>query len=318
MVLIVACGSSDESTPNNTVTVWQDDSTAGSYLIISTTSFRFATLDATDPDNECYSIFQNHDIVSVSNNTYVLKEIDSGVETNVTVVENGDTLSVTVNSTNTTHTFHKVADNASASFSICVTSVNNPSPVTDNTNTSPNPIIVSMTMAQLPSVISVNNPDTSLGGVEYRWSVSFDVDNSMSVNAGDLRFSLSWYVEDGAQPADMPLTDLNANLWELNDQGGSVSLTPISINVIGNTIEFVVNRDSHSSLGKIVQGTQVYFDTYYFLPGTGSHYDYYPADSSYTSMMDLGLITDPLNDTVDISGGYYPFIDLVSMSVVIN
>jgi hypothetical protein len=148
-------------------------------------------------------------------------------------------------------------------------------------------ITASITVADLPATLPVNQASTPDSYGEYAWEVLFDNDGSgRGWTIGDVLFYFNHYKVPGAAPADLPVNTSFGqcpllDVRESSTASGGVAgyhvadLCPY-MTVNGDTISFSVPRSTHESLAGITPNTAVVFRA--FSRGTdGTYYnDYFP------------------------------------------
>jgi len=158
-----------------------------------------------------------------------------------------------------------------------------------------NAIKASMTVGKLTNAITVDFQESSVGLYEYVWSVRFDANNDGVVGAGDIALEIRELKQSGDVERSVKITNLNAWLVQYNESGHSSTTGLVDIEVKGNILSFVVDRDAHEYLQNITTMTQVLVRAYRSTPSANSS-DYLPALNTYTQEQDTSIITDPVED----------------------
>lgn len=132
-------------------------------------------------------------------------------------------------------------------------------------------ISVDIALAHIPRMLIFDRADIADDGLEYEWSVSFDVDKD-GTPANDVSISLSSYKFEGDKPSIGYLhrfTQHDANLWGTDSVSSLTSDIDISdAEIIENsTVSIKLNKSKHKVLSKITAKTPIRFSTYYNFGG---------------------------------------------------
>lgn len=173
-------------------------------------------------------------------------------------------------------------------------------------------ITVEFILASLPATITYNKPTTPDGYVEYKWSVTFDVNNDGVVNAGDIVLQILHFKMPGTAETTGTIEDLNASVWLYTTDTQTTRQVDAESSVAGNTITISINRNRYPLLDLVKENTLVNFtcSTYDEIAGF-SKYDYYPGFSTVTSIPLDGQFSDSQGDAD------FAYIDMEAMHITL-
>ncbi len=169
---------------------------------------------------------------------------------------------------------------------------------------------VSITLANLPETISYNKKSTPDGYVEYKWSVTFDINNDGVINKGDIVIQLHHFKSPGSVEKTGRISDLSSSLWLYTTDTETTSKIGVNTTISGNTITLSTNKTQYKKLNDINAATLIYFETSTYNASTKlSEYDYYPSFQTFINIPVDNQFTDASNDSP------LPIIDMQSMSL---
>lgn len=177
-------------------------------------------------------------------------------------------------------------------------------------------IEVSLDFVELPDELALNHDFTQMGRVEFTIDVTFDVNNSGDIDAGDLSLrSRHFKGRDGADPIVLTLEEIGANLWLENGAGTTTTITPITLFTHDNNLSYSVARAAHQGLSLIDNSTQINVEVLYVDAEENRIEDFYPARNALTEGIDTSLQED---DMGDVSGSQTDLFDLTTLQIIIN
>ena len=173
-------------------------------------------------------------------------------------------------------------------------------------------ITVEFSLASLPATITYNKPTTPTGYIEYKWSVTFDINNDGVVNAGDIILQILHFKRSGAVETTGTIEDLDASVWLYTTDTETTSQVDAVSSVTGNTITISIDRSNYPLLDLVNQGTLVNFTSSTYDESAGySKYDYYPGFFTLTNIPSNGQFSDS-HDDADFN-----YIDLEEMRITL-
>ena len=137
-------------------------------------------------------------------------------------------------------------------------------------------ININIGLFKLPDNLIFSQPTLPMNVMNYEWSVYFDVDNSGSLNKGDISMSIMKFKFNDSIVNGNILSETQKNIWLYTGTGFKVTARIneyVSIN--GNDICFSIPRSVDSSLVLINNKTNFYFKAC-FNDGINVYTDYYP------------------------------------------
>ncbi len=174
-----------------------------------------------------------------------------------------------------------------------------------------NEIVASITLASLPKFIDINQESTETDFLEYKWSITFDLNHDAQINDGDVEIGIDWTKRHGAVPSAMPLEQLPATLKVLQRGAHQLSV-PIDHSVHGNAIVFKFGDGLLEGLGRLTHETQVHVQSYARINSEPT-IDYMPSYNQYTAVQSNAALNDP---EFDYSGDH-PSFDLLRLDITI-
>lgn len=179
-------------------------------------------------------------------------------------------------------------------------------------NSQGDPLVVSITLDSLPPSYTYNKTTTPDGYVEYKWGITFDINNSGTINQGDIVLRILHFKATGSIEQTGPISDFSADLWEYTSDTQTTSVANAASEVTGDTITISIDKSAHATLSSVTNSTLVYFENSTHDSGAGiSKYDYHPSFKTLMSIPFDGDFTDPLGDA-DFS-----YIDMLSMNITL-
>lgn len=195
----------------------------------------------------------------------------------------------------------------------------------DNQVNSKPAIKATINLTSLPQSFTYDLDNSQNGTQEYAWRISFDINNDLMINEGDIYFQISLVASDSTPQQTINRDQLKAYIWEYNDGTSYIATRDVEIKLesTDKSFTFIAPLNLHKSLSSISNGTQVYVETLYRDKNSGTYYyDYYPSKQNYTVGMDTGVLTDDILDFETnigpVSGVDYPLIDIESISVSVE
>lgn len=135
----------------------------------------------------------------------------------------------------------------------------------DSTN-----IMFSITLRNLPALLTFNQTNVSLNALEYMWEVEFDIDND---NTTDYSLSASHFKSSNTPVTGPILSNTQENVWKHNPSGGASFLVSASSSLAGNTLSLAVAKSADPDLANITSSARVRINTYYRSDSSASFRD---------------------------------------------
>lgn len=173
-------------------------------------------------------------------------------------------------------------------------------------------IKANVTFAELPESVQINLADSQDNFGEYSVRVIFDVNQSGSLDEGDLSFNLTHFKVPGSSPETKALHRLTSVLRRQTSSKTSSLLTPIEVSVQGNSIVFSVPVALHSELAVISNGTQTLVRANHWSAQGGTKWDCYPDDCEFAEGLDT---SSALADSAEEETSIDSLVDITAVEV---
>ncbi len=175
-------------------------------------------------------------------------------------------------------------------------------------------VTVNIEFDQLPEFVTLNQQGTEVGQVEYSVSITFDMNNSGTVDLGDISLATISFKSDLELPGETSISELKAYLWWNSSDKETTTITEINFAVEDKTLSFNVPLSAHISIASISQGTPIKVKSYYLYGDSGEERDLYPDSGDFTSGLDSSHLVDLSGDVNDGQS----IVDIVSIQVSVS
>lgn len=128
-----------------------------------------------------------------------------------------------------------------------------------NANTSATKIRSEINLVEVPEMVKVDRNASAMTTTELDWVVTFDINDSEKIDAGDISIRLSNTKSAAKTESIVPITDLQARLMIFTsaDMGYSI-LNEIDVSASSSELSLSVNTATHPLLSLITENTGVF------------------------------------------------------------
>ncbi|MGL1887232.1 MAG: hypothetical protein OCD76_12030 [Reichenbachiella sp.] len=142
-------------------------------------------------------------------------------------------------------------------------------------------IEASISVSNLPQKLTFNHSTLPDNVLNYKWEVSFDVDNDGIESTGDFSLSVSKFKFPGQVQEDLEiLSTTQVSIFEIVEGGSGSNIGDAIGTISGNSFKLYASKLSNSSIEKVQSSTPIKFSAVFY--DGGKHFtDYYPDDLSF-------------------------------------
>jgi len=165
----------------------------------------------------------------------------------------------------------------------------------------------------LPDFLALNHATTSIGAKEFELAMTFDINNSGTIDTGDLVLrAVHIKPAEANQAQSRSIADISAELVILNNDGYSATIQYTDLEVSDNQLAMTLEKAAHPAITQITNNTQINVAVFYLNADDSVIEDAYPAEGVLTIGVDNSLLEDAMGDANGTDSGAF---DITQISI---